>query len=480
MMRRVGCVLVVGCVVAAMLALLPAEVDAMPVAQFATQTSYVAASSANPIGVAVGDLNGDGHVDVVTAISNANAVSVLLGSAGGAFGAASEYATGTNPQSVAVADLNGDGRPDVVTANMGANDVSVLLGNGDGTFRPQIAFATGSEPQSVAVADVNGDGHLDLITANFAGNTVSVLLGNGDGTFAPHADSATGAEPQALAVGDVNGDGHPDVVTADAFFANVGVSVLLGNGDGSFAPHADYAAGNLPRSVSLADLNGDGHLDVITANDNGTSVSVLLGNGDGTLAPHVDYVIANPTGSGTAPQQLAVADLNGDGHPDVATVDTNGSTVSVLMGNGDGTLASHTDFATGGTPQSVAVADVNGDSRPDLVIGTTIFSSYVSVLINTPSAPGPPTIGTAIAGNGSATVSWTAPASDGGSPIVGYVVFGYVGYAPARVRIFNSPLTTQTVTGLTNGTQYRFRVAAYNAIGISGYSKVTNPVTPHT
>jgi hypothetical protein len=95
-----------------------------------------------------------------------------------------------------------------------------------------------------------------------------------------------------------------------------------------------------------------------------------------------------------------------------------------------------------------------------------------------PIAPGPPTIGTASAGNGQATVSWTA-SFDGGSLIVGYVVVGYIGYAPVRVRIFNSPATTETVTGLTNGTQYRFRVFAYNSIGVSGYSKVTHPVTPH-
>ena len=105
----------------------------------------------------------------------------------------------------------------------------------------------------------------------------------------------------------------------------------------------------------------------------------------------------------------------------------------------------------------------------------------MSVLLNTtvPTAPDAPTIlRNATAGNQSATMSWTAPAYDGGSPIIGYIVTAYVGYAPVKVRIFKSPLTTQTVTGLTNGTEYRFRVRAWNAVGISGYSKVTNPVTP--
>ena len=93
-------------------------------------------------------------------------------------------------------------------------------------------------------------------------------------------------------------------------------------------------------------------------------------------------------------------------------------------------------------------------------------------------APGTPAIGSAVAGNGQATVSWTAPASDGGSPIIGYVVVVYIGYSQAKVRIFNSPSTTQTVTGLTNGTTYRFRVRAYNAVGFSDYSTASNPVTP--
>ena len=102
------------------------------------------------------------------------------------------------------------------------------------------------------------------------------------------------------------------------------------------------------------------------------------------------------------------------------------------------------------------------------------------VIPATPTAPGAPTIGDAAPGNAAATVSWTAPASDGCSPITGYVVTPYVGYFPLSPTTFNSTATTQTVTGLSNGTTYRFRVRAINAIGTGGYSKVTNPVTPTT
>ena len=110
--------------------------------------------------------------------------------------------------------------------------------------------------------------------------------------------------------------------------------------------------------------------------------------------------------------------------------------------------------------------------------GTSVYSKVTGPVMPAPTVPGAPLISLPVTGDGQATVSWTAPASDGGSPISGYVVTAYVGYGPVKTLIFNSTLTTQTITGLTNGTQYRFRVRAYNAVGISGYSKVTNPVTP--
>jgi hypothetical protein len=127
---------------------------------------------------------------------------------------------------------------------------------------------------------------------------------------------------------------------------------------------------------------------------------------------------------------------------------------------------------TNGVTYRFRVQAINAD-------GPGAYSTASNAVTPTgPTPPDPPTIGTATGGNGQATVSWIAPVSDGGSPIVGYAVVAYIGYAPVKVRIFNSPLTTETVAGLTNGTEYRFRVLAYNAIGTSGYSKVSNAVTP--
>jgi hypothetical protein len=199
-----------------------------------------------------------------------------LGNGNGTFGSAVNFAVGTNPRSVAVADVNGDGHPDLVVANGGSNTVSVLLGNGNGTFGSAVNFAVGTYPFSVAVADVNGDGRPDLVTPNEKDKTVSVLLGNGNGTFGSAVNFAVGKYPEWVAVADVNGDGRPDLVVADA--GGKRVSVLLGNGNGTFQSFVNFATGSVPVAVAVVDVNGDGIPDLIVANFQSASVSVLLGN----------------------------------------------------------------------------------------------------------------------------------------------------------------------------------------------------------
>ena len=223
--------------------------------------------------------------------------------------------TGRVPLSVVVGDFNGDGRQDLVTANAGADSVSVRLGNGsgsvgDGTFTAAAASpATGSFPFSVAVGDFNGDGRRDLVTANMNAGTVSVLLGNGvgstgDGTFTAAASPATGASPRSVAVGDFNGDGRQDLATANANASTV--SVLLGNGsgstgDGTFTAAASPVTGSGPQSVAVGDFNGDGRQDLATANFSAGTVSVLLGNGSGSVGDGTFTAVASPaTGSGPA------------------------------------------------------------------------------------------------------------------------------------------------------------------------------------
>ena len=309
------------------------------------------------------------------------------------------------PYSVALADLNGDGKLDIVTAgtqnyNNYDGEVAVRLGNGDGTFGASVGYSSGGcWAMSVAVGDVNGDGYPDLVVANegyCTGNgdgEVSVLLGNGDGTFQLAVGYDSGGEGAAsVVIADVNSDGKPDLIVANGCLgtncANGSVAVLLGNGDGTFQPAVLYdSGGNRAVSVAVGDLNGDGKPDLVVANqcqaggslrtgplslcnDGFATVSVLLGNGDGTFQPAVPY---SWTGDGAA--SVAIADVNGDGNPDLVVAvqyydhrSTIGE-VSVLLGNGDGTFQAATSYKSGGIQAtSVAIGDFNDDGYPDLAV----------------------------------------------------------------------------------------------------------------
>ena len=337
-----------------------------------------------PTSVAVADVNGDHKPDLITADYRDSTVSVLLGNGDGSFQPRQAFPLGKKLYSVAVADVNGDGKPDLVQTNLHQNTVSVLLGNGAGSFQQQQPLAVGNQPTSVVAADLNGDGRPDLVTTNSDDDTVSVLLGNGDGSFQPQHTLAVGHSPRAVAVADVNGDGKPDLVVAnydDNPAVNDGaVSVLLGNGDGSFGPQQTFRVGQRPYSVAVMDVNGDGHLDLITANAGGDpavndgAVSVLLGNGDGTFRPQQTFAV------GRQPFSVAVADVNGDGLPDIITANAADNTVSVLLGNGAGSFGKQQVFATGQHPFTVAVLDLNGDRKPDLVT-SNLFDGTVSVLL---------------------------------------------------------------------------------------------------
>ncbi|HEY8751377.1 MAG TPA: FG-GAP-like repeat-containing protein, partial [Tepidisphaeraceae bacterium] len=349
-------------------------------AQRTTSVIPVAAS------VAEADLNGDGKLDVVVNKSVIyNGVSALLGNGDGTFQPARNIAA-TITSFVTIADVNGDGIPDLATANNGYNNVSVLLGNGDGTFKSQRTFAAGANARCLAVADMNGDGKLDLVTCNYTDNTVSVLLGNGDGTFQSQRTVSVGSGPYSLALADINGDGKTDVAVANRGVSTTSTSVLLGNGDGTFQAQQTIALGARQNAVALADLNGDGKLDLVSGLIG--SVGVLLGNGNGTFQAAQTFATGATTGASLA---VAVSDVNEDGKPDLVMANGGNETLGILLGNGDGTFRAAQTFAAGMQVTtvgqftfSVAVGDANGDGKPDLVSANgEPLSSSVSVLLNT-------------------------------------------------------------------------------------------------
>ena len=408
------------------------------------------------LSTAAGDFNGDGKPDLVVLNGGSTTVGVLLGNGDGTFQAVVTYGSGgVYPQSVAVADVNGDGKPDLVVAggcgSSNCGNVGVLLGNGDGTFQAVVTYFSGAlSAESVAVADVNRDGKPDLVVANYclnsnvcAGGAVGVLLGNGDGTFqaAVNYDSG-GSWATSVAVADVNGDGKPDVVVT-----NIGspatVGVLLGNGDGTFHAAMTYGSGgSSPYFVAVADVNGDGKRDLVVSNCGCSnvlvgSVSVLLGNGDGTFHAAVTY------GSGGVEAfSVALGDFNGDGKPDVAVANEVSNTVGVLLGNGDGTFQTAVTYGSGGVQAySVAVGDFNGDGKPDVAVANV--QSTVGVLLNISSFPITTTItSSSNPSNFGQSVMFTATVTPKGSG----TPTGTVTFSDGATILGTSPLNGGTTT----------------------------------
>src|SRR5262249_17501043 len=209
-------------------------------------------------------------------------VRVLLGNGDGTFLPPSTWAT-DRPEGVRIGDMNGDGKPDLVTADYSLPaTISIFLGNGDGTFGSAIAFPLGFHANRLALGDLDRDGKLDVaVTDTGSGaHTVTILFGNGDGSLGSPIVFSVGDWPQSVQIGDLNGDGWPDF-TVDSHNSLM-ISVFLNRGDGTFKPRQDYPLGDLTGGHTLGDVNRDGHLDLIVA-IGGNQVSVLLGNGDGSF-----------------------------------------------------------------------------------------------------------------------------------------------------------------------------------------------------
>jgi hypothetical protein len=365
----------------------------------------------DPLYATAADFRGDGNLDLAVANFDSgddSSVSVMLGNGDGTFQSPVGYAIGPGPQTPVVGDFNGDGKLDLAVAYggggapVGSSGVAVLLGNGDGTFKPAITYPSGCGVTDGITADFNGDGNLDFLTVNQCASTISILLGNGDGTFQPHVDYSVGSVPTEAATGDFNGDGKLDIAVSN--WQSGTVSILLGNGDGTFQPAVTYGTGAAwgSNGVNIADMNGDGILDLVVPNEGPLSVSynvgwvsVLLGKGDGTFATPVSYPL---TGGAI---RAEVGDFDQDGKLDVAVV-TNSSTLEILLGNGDGTFQKDLSFPTA-NPWNVVAADFNKDGRLDAAVPATAMSA-VSVMLRTPPVQTTPTTTTLVSSENPAPV----------------------------------------------------------------------------
>ncbi|CAF3297399.1 unnamed protein product [Rotaria sp. Silwood2] len=395
---------------------------------FANIRLYFLGVAASPIFVAVGDFNKDNQLDIVLANYGPNTISIVLGYANDSFGAVTTFTASdvSRPYCIAVGDVNNDGNLDLAIANAGTDSISIFLGYGNGTFVASVTYSTeyASLPQYVWMGDLNGDNLLDIVVTNTYTNNLGVFLGYGNGSFAKQITYETGptSGPCAFALGDLNSDGHLDIAVANFYLNSVGV--FLGYGNGTFASQILFPTGDSshPTSVTIADVNNDHRLDIVSLNGGTNNIAILLGhsntknayqtiyttrssfqNGSITSGNFQDNYLANPsvtsektndiftlllgdyysdfqtetiysTGSGTHPFSIAVGDLNNDTHLDMVVINSGKGSIEILLGFGNGSFKNEINYSIGldSRPLDVILIDFNNDNRLDMFVSDSI------------------------------------------------------------------------------------------------------------
>jgi plastocyanin len=378
----------------------------------------------NPISVAA-FTNVDGSVDLVCANANDNTLTLLTNNGSGVFGSNATINVLSYPSAVAAVDVNGDGKVDLIYASINAWTLTVLTNNGSGGFGSNATYNVGSYPTQVITADVNNDGKPDLICANFGASgsesSLMILTNNGSGGFAPDTTinlNPSGVEAQSVTAADVNKDGWVDLICVDTGLNSSPGNTLLvftNNGSGGFSLSSSPVVGSGPCSVTAADVNNDGWPDLICANTGsgiGNTLTVLTNNRSGGFALSATLVV------GMGVRSVIATDLNNDGWVDLVCANQNDETLTVLTNNHSGIFMTAATYGLGYQPSSVTAADVNRDGGVDLISanggGNTVsvltnslsvhFGTVNSVVLSWPS----PSTGYELQQNANlATMNWT-------------------------------------------------------------------------
>ncbi|CAF1343770.1 unnamed protein product [Adineta steineri] len=345
---------------------------------------------------AAGDFNGDGLLDLAVCVGFDSAVDVFLENGNGTFGRRMTYPVvdSVYPEWLAVADFNNDDHLDIFVMSVVTNNVSILFGTGNGSFGVRtilpVVFSGETFFRCIA-SDLNSDGHIDIVfTKNSNPCSMAILLGYGNGTFAAETIVSIGNDGCGLffAIADFNNDDHPDIaVTIDIDFC---VAILVGHGNGTFKTPMIFSTGiySFPFSMDVDDINDDGYLDIVVANQGNYNIGVLLGKGDGTFRTQITTITEHTN----IVTQIAVGDFNGDGKMDVAGICGAASGtllssiptfVTVFVGYGNGSFGQQMIFLTELASMDYFITnDFNGDGRLDLAISSILGGNF-GILLNT-------------------------------------------------------------------------------------------------
>ncbi len=335
-------------------------------------------SRIDPCAIDIGDIDGDGHLDVATpnsdfehVESSLNLTSVLYGNGLGQLSEPVAYVSGDDiPVGIRLGDLNADGGLDMVVVNSDAGSLSVMLNFGEQQMGDAGRIVAGSNPTISDVGDINGDGILDVAVT--ALDEIRIALGRGDGNFEPSGSIALPGTLWSVRLLDVNADGAMDMLASNTTDATI--HVWLGDGQGQLIEYDRLQMTGMPLGIADADIDFDGHLDLLIAHSFG--MAVLLGNGAG------DFNLVEQIDAGLDPRDIAIADYDNDGWLDAAIVNSSSQDITLVTGRGEGQFVYRATYAVGTLPSGIEAGDFNSDSVPDLAVSNQLSNNIGLILSN--------------------------------------------------------------------------------------------------
>ena len=324
--------------------------------------------SAQPNAIKSADFNNDGLVDFVTGNALANSISIALNSVNG-FDIA-DFSLGYEAaSSLEVGDFNNDGNQDIFVPDWGGSTgtrIQFLLGDGTGGFTPSAFHNVAAGPIGPSVGDLNHDGNLDAVVANWNADSITVLFGNGNGGVASTLALSAGVRPAETRIGDFNNDNNLDLIAANTLGGTA--TVYLGDGIGNFALQPGLLTSDNSAFVDIGDLNNDGLTDVVIGDrESPTSqIYTFLGDGDGLFSFSGDHLFTLEFLN-----RVMIGDVNDDGNNDIVSVQE-GGTLSVFVGNGDGSFQPRFDTMVGDGPFSLDITQLHSRILPNLEVVSSI------------------------------------------------------------------------------------------------------------